>query len=133
MGIETTGNIIKIFDTVKVSEKFSKREFVVEIADNPKYPQPVMFQLTGDRVTQLDDFRPGDKIKIDFSLRGRKWTSPKGEERYFNSLDAWEITHDAPPQRDRGGRRRDDDRDPEWVRDGGAGSRPRGGSDDERY
>ena len=43
MGIETVGRLHTIFDTVQVSERFSKREFVVEIADNPKYPQLVLF------------------------------------------------------------------------------------------
>ena len=41
MGIETTGKLHIIFDTKQVSERFTKREFVVEIADNPKYPQLV--------------------------------------------------------------------------------------------
>lgn len=117
MGIEITGHLLKIFEAVKVSERFTKREFVVEIADNPKYPAPVLFQLTGDRCSQLDDLRAGDKVRVDFSLRGREWKSPKGEVKYFNSLDAWTVDRDVPaPRDDRGGRRRDDDRDPDWVR-----------------
>jgi single-strand DNA-binding protein len=91
MGIETTGKLHTIFDTKQVSERFTKREFVIELADNPKYPQMVLFQLTGDRVTQLDDMRVGDEVRIEFSLRGREWRSPNGEVKYFNSLDVWKI------------------------------------------
>jgi hypothetical protein len=91
MGIETTGRLHIIFDTKQVSERFTKREFVVEIADNPKYPQMVLFQLSGDRCTQLDDLRVGDAIRIEFSLRGREWRSPAGETKYFNSLDVWKV------------------------------------------
>jgi hypothetical protein len=69
-----------------VSERFSKREFVVEMADTPKYPQVVLFQLTGDRCAQLDGLNVGDQISIEFSLRGREWRSPSGEVKYFNSL-----------------------------------------------
>ena len=91
MGIETTGKLHTIFETKQVSERFTKREFVVELADNPKYPQVVLFQLTGDRCSQLDGLRVGDQVRIEFSLRGREWRSPSGELKYFNSLDVWKI------------------------------------------
>ena len=26
-----------------------------------------------------------------FNIRGREWTSPQGEVKYFNSLDAWRV------------------------------------------
>jgi hypothetical protein len=91
MGIETIGKLHSIFETKQVSERFTKREFVVEIADNPKYPQTVLFQLTGDRCSQLDGLNVGDQVAIEFSLRGREWRSPSGEVKYFNSLDVWKI------------------------------------------
>ncbi len=91
MGIEATGKLHTIFETKQVSERFSKREFVVELADNPKYPQVVLFQLTGDRCAQLDGMRVGDEVRIEFSLRGREWRSPSGELKYFNSLDVWKV------------------------------------------
>jgi len=28
---------------------------------------------------------------VSFNLRGREWTSPQGEVKYFNTLDAWRI------------------------------------------
>src|SRR3569623_364585 len=87
MGMEAIGRLHTIFETKQVSERFTKREFVVELADNPKYPQVVLFQLTGDRCIQLDDMKVGDQVRIEFSLRGREWRSPKGEVKYFNSLD----------------------------------------------
>lgn len=92
MGIEATGKLHVISDTKQISEKFSKREFVVELTEkNPKYSQLVQFQLTGDRVSQLDGLHVGDEVRIEFSLRGREWRSPQGEVKYFNSLDAWKV------------------------------------------
>jgi hypothetical protein len=91
MGIETTGKLFKIDETKQVSDKFSKREFVLELADNPKYPQFVLFQLTGDRCGQLDGLGVGDSVRVEFSLRGREWRSPSGEVKYFNSLDVWKL------------------------------------------
>jgi len=90
MGIEQTGKLHLIFDTKQVSERFTKREFVVELTDS-KYPQMVLFQLTGDRCSQLDSLQVGDEVRVEFSLRGREWKSPSGEVKYFNSLDVWQI------------------------------------------
>ncbi len=91
MGMETTGRIHAIFDAQQVTERFRKREFVLELGDNPRYPQYVQFQLTGDRCERLDGFSVGDEVQVEFSLRGREWKSPKGELKYFNSLDVWSI------------------------------------------
>lgn len=91
MGIEITGKIHSIFETKQVSDRFRKREFVLETADNPKYPQTILFQATGDRCEQLDGLAEGDEIKVEFSVRGREWRSPSGEVKYFNSLDVWKV------------------------------------------
>ncbi len=110
MGLEATGKIYALFDAKQVTQRFRKREFVVEIADNPEYPQHVLFQLTGDRCDTLDQFEKGDEVRVEFSLRGREWTSPKNEIKYFNSLDVWTLQKltggsqapfdDAPPPDD---------------------------------
>jgi len=91
MGIEATGKVYAVFETKQVSERFSKREFVLELADNPKYPQLVLFQATGDRCAALNQICEGDTVNVEFSLRGREWRSPSGEVRYFTTLDVWKI------------------------------------------
>ena len=102
VGLKATGTLYKIGETQQISARFQKREFVVEIADNPQYPQLVQFQLTGNRVGAIDDYRVGDQVDLEFSLRGREWTSPKGDVKYFNSLDVWTIERAgqgmAPPE-----------------------------------
>ncbi len=91
MGMETNGKIYAIEEAKQVTERFRKREFVLELADNPKYPQFVQFQLTGDRCEEIDSFKVGDEVRVEFSLRGREWKSPRGETKFFNSLDVWTI------------------------------------------
>jgi hypothetical protein len=63
MGIEATGTIRVIGETQQVSAKFQKRQLVLELADNPKYPQMVEFALTGDRCVNLDGFNVGEKVR----------------------------------------------------------------------
>lgn len=89
--MEAIGIIKVINETVQVSEKFKKREFVIEMTDNPKYPQSINFQLVQDSCSILDQFNLNDKIMVEFELRGRKWTDPNGVDKYFNTLQAWKI------------------------------------------
>ena len=91
MSYQASGRLLKKFDINQISDRFRKREFVLEIADG-KYPQTVMFQLTGDRCEHLESFEVGQMVEVEFSLRGREWTSPKGEVKYFNTLDAWTVS-----------------------------------------
>ena len=97
MGFEINGKLHAIFEVKQVTERFRKREFVIELADNPRYPQYVQFQLTGDRAESLEGYSVGDDVKVEFSLRGREWNSPQGDTKYFNSLDVWTIERAGAP------------------------------------
>lgn len=90
MGFKARGTLHVINETQQVSARFTKREFVLHIADG-RFPQHVLFQLTGDRVNNLEGFRVGEEVEVEFNLRGREWTSPRGEVKYFNSLDVWTL------------------------------------------
>lgn len=85
-----TGTVKVVNSTVQVSEKFSKREFVVTDTSS-MYPQDIMFQATQDKCSLLDAVQPGEQVEVSFNLRGREWTSPQGEVKYFNTLEAWRI------------------------------------------
>ena len=89
-----SGTLKVLNPTVQVSEKFSKREFVVTESSS-MYPQDIMFQLTQDKCSLLDGYNVNDQIEVSFNLRGREWTSPQGEVKYFNSLDAWRLDRAA--------------------------------------
>jgi len=89
--MDINGRIKAIFDTVKVSERFSKRDFVLTIEENSPYPQYITFQVVQDKCSLLDQYNIGDEIKVYFDLRGREWTNPEGQVKYFNTLNAWKI------------------------------------------
>lgn len=92
------GKIVELFDTVQVKETFKKREFVLEHAENPQYPEFVKFELIQDKCELLDNNKVGDEVEVHFNLKGRKWVDPKGETKYFNSLHAWKIDKSSEQQ-----------------------------------
>lgn len=77
--------IYKIFDTQAVSEKFQKREFVLEAQDG-NYTQYIKMQLVQDKCDLIDSYNVGDQVKVHFNLRGREW-----QDKFFTNLDAWKI------------------------------------------
>jgi hypothetical protein len=89
-GMELTGTIKLIKDTQKISGTFCKREFVVTVSG--EYPQDIQLEFTQDNCEQMDLIDEGQEVNVQFNLRGRCWQSPQGEEKYFNTLQAWKIT-----------------------------------------
>lgn len=83
--------LIEKHQTQQITESFQKREFVVEFAENPQYPEFLKFELIQANCEQLEGYNAGDIIDISFNLKGRKWTDKNGEVKYFNSLQAWRL------------------------------------------
>ncbi len=88
--MEVTGTLKQKFDTQKVSDRFQKREFILTTEANTPYPQHISFQVSQDKCSTLDQFNPGEEIRVQFNLKGREWNGPQGI-KFFNTLDAWRI------------------------------------------
>lgn len=123
--MEIKAKLLEKYETATFGASgFKKREFVVEFAENPQYPEFVKFELIQDKCEQLDGFNVGQEMNIAFNLKGRKWTNPKGEVVYFNSLQAWRIsaandvsTESAAPAA--AGAATETLKEPEWLNNSG--------------
>jgi hypothetical protein len=89
--MELKGSIKQVGKTEKISEKFSKREFVLTTNDNPTYPQNILIQCTNDKCVMLDNLVNGTEVTAHINLRGREWNSPKGETKFFNTIECWKL------------------------------------------
>lgn len=88
--MEIKGLVKFIGDTQIVSEKFSKREFVITMAG--EYPQHISMQCTQAKVLMLDGLAIGQEINCHINLRGREWTNPTtNETKYFNTIECWKL------------------------------------------
>ena len=86
-----TGTLKIKKDTIQVSEAFSKREFVLTVVDGA-FSNDILIQLTKDKVTLINDINIGDLLEVEVNLSGKCWVNPQGEEKYFNSLNAWKVS-----------------------------------------
>ena len=110
MAFEITGKVIDISPVNQVSEKFRKREFVVEKKETGStavFVDYIKFQLLQDKCDLINESFMNEEIKIWFNVKGNKWERD-GKVSYFTNLDAWKIEkassstedngYNAPPQ-----------------------------------
>jgi len=86
--LKTSGRIHQIGDTQSFGTKgFQKREFVVEIDLESKWPQMIKFEATKEGCDRLDGYQPGDMIEVEFNLRGNEHAG-----KFYTNLQAWKLT-----------------------------------------
>lgn len=87
--MELQGTVKKIFETQTFASGFQKREMV--LLTQEQYPQPINIEFLSDKIGLLDTISEGDDVKVGINIRGREWTSPQGEVKYFNSITGWRV------------------------------------------
>ncbi len=93
MSLEITGKLLVKQDTQQVSERFKKREFVLELSDDVNgnvYTNYAKMQLVQNKCEILDRYNEGDMLKVSFNIKGNKWERD-GKVNYITNLDAWRI------------------------------------------
>ena len=88
--MELTGTI-KLIDETKSygTSNFKKRDLVLETKE--QYPQPILISFQQATCDVLNNYKKGDEVTIGINLRGREWTNPQGETKYFNEIVGWKI------------------------------------------
>jgi hypothetical protein len=102
MAFEITGKVIDILPVNQVSDKFRKREFVIEKKEaggTAVFIDYIKFQLTQDKCDLINESFLNDEIKIWFNIKGNKWERD-GKVNYFTNLDAWKIERASVQGRD---------------------------------
>ena len=87
--MEISGKVKVINAEQQVSASFKKRELVV--TTDEQYPQHILIEFTQDKCDLLNNYMPGEPVKVSINIRGREWVNPQGEAKYFNSIQGWRI------------------------------------------
>jgi hypothetical protein len=102
MAFEITGKVIDILPVNQVSDKFRKREFVIEKKEtggSAVFVDYIKFQLVQDKCDLINESFLNEEVRIWFNLKGNKWERD-GKTNYFTNLDAWKIEKASEPGRD---------------------------------
>ena len=87
--MELQGTVKKVGETQTFASGFQKRELV--LLTNEQYPQPIQIDFLSDKIDLLNNVSEGESVKVGINIRGRLWTNPQGEEKYFNSISGWRL------------------------------------------
>lgn len=98
MSLEVTGKLHEVFPTQQIKENFSKREFVLELVDESPtgmvFTNYAAFQLINNNTAVIEQFQPGESLKVSFNIRGNRWEKD-GQVRYITNLNAWRVERAA--------------------------------------
>lgn len=88
--MEIKGKVKFIGETTDVGTSgFQKRDLVVTTEE--QYPQHILINFVQDKCNLLTPLVVGNEVTVSVNLRGREWTSPQGEVKYFNEIQGWKI------------------------------------------
>lgn len=87
--MELIGTIKKIGEMQTFASGFQKSEMV--LLTDEQYPQPINIEFLQDKCDLISYHKEGSKVKVSINIRGREWTSPQGEVKYFNSIVGWRV------------------------------------------
>ncbi|HOF20956.1 MAG TPA: DUF3127 domain-containing protein, partial [Bacteroidales bacterium] len=90
MAFEITGKIIDISPVNQISDKFRKREFVIERKEtggSTLFIDYIKFQLIQDKCDLINESFMNEEVRILFNIRGNRWERD-GRVNYFTNLDA---------------------------------------------
>ncbi|MBA3827685.1 MAG: DUF3127 domain-containing protein [Taibaiella sp.] len=93
MSLEITGKLLVKYPAQQVNERFKKREFVVELAEEINgnvYTNYAKLQLVQNKCEIIDRFNEGDTVKVSFNIKGNKWEKD-GKVNFITNLDAWRV------------------------------------------
>lgn len=102
MAFQITGKIEVIGEIISKPSKnggqpFQSREFILDATRyNPETGEPwenhPRFELSSRNVNIIEQFQVGQKVTVDFSLRGSKYADQTtGEIKYFTTINAFRI------------------------------------------
>ena len=89
--MELTGIVEVVLPVEKIGAKGTPKQIVVLKVEDGHYPQSIPIEFFGKAVSKIGDLAAGQAVTISIDVRGRRWTSPQGEVKYFSSISGWRI------------------------------------------
>ena len=108
MSNQVTGRLVYIGQSQEIPSKsggnpFVKREFLLDATthdpytgERSQYENILPLEVSGDKCTELDQFRIGDVITVSFALQGREWTNQDGQVKRMVSIRCYKLEASRP-------------------------------------
>lgn len=93
MAFEITGKVVDVYPVNQISDKFRKREFIIERKEaggSDVFIDYIKFQLVQDKCDLINESFLNEEVRIWFNIKGNRWERD-GRINYFTNLDAWKV------------------------------------------
>ena len=99
MAFSLTGTIKEIYPEQQITDRFKKREFVVEFKETPssQFTEFVKLQANNNNTDLLNNFTIGSEVEVFFNITGKPYEKD-GKTMYFTNLVAWKINQKGAEQ-----------------------------------
>jgi hypothetical protein len=94
MEYQITGKVAEVYPVNRVSERFRKREFVIEHKESGSgqaFVDFIKFQLTQDKCDLIDESWLRQDVTVTFNIKGNRWEK-NGLVNYITNLNAITVT-----------------------------------------
>lgn len=71
--------------TSKANKEWQKQNFVIDTG--AQYNPEICFQVFGDKIDILNNFKEGQEVEVKFNVSSREFNG-----KYYHNLDAWFIS-----------------------------------------
>lgn len=87
--MKLTGTILYISEEVVISDKLSKKIFVIEHGN--EYPRKAAFDLLGDKMIMIESYQVNDRVTVHFNIDSRKYTRKDGTNAMITALQPYRV------------------------------------------
>jgi len=102
MNYEISGRVAEVYPTVRVSDRFRKREFVIEHKESSAgqtFVDFIKFQLTQDKCEIIDETWLRQEVTVRFGIKGNRWEK-NGTVNYITNLNAFAVNRSTATNED---------------------------------
>lgn len=90
--LQITGRILSIGETEQVSDKFSKRTFILDITEGT-FEKKVALQMTQQKCAILDGYQVGQTVTASINLESREHNG-----KWYTNATCWMLKAATTPQ-----------------------------------
>ena len=91
MSSEVTGTIYLLEEAKEYGSNGFRKRLMVLMQNLGRYENYIPLEFIADQCEDADDLNEGMEVTVEYRLKGRKWTPPEGDDKYFLSAEVVKI------------------------------------------
>lgn len=91
MSKEVTGTVYLLEEAKEYGSNGFRKRLMVLMQNLGRHENYIPLEFIADQCEDADDLKEGMEVTVEYRLKGRKWTPPEGDDKYFLSAEVVRI------------------------------------------